>query len=90
MSRIFVWISWKIFVHYVNLYFRIDWITYLNADLVMNAPPVNMNIESTNAKVKSNLLNNVILLDIDLSVKQVKIFPTNPKDPTIQTDIPEE
>ena len=65
-------------------------ITYLNADLVMNAPPVNMNIESTNAKVKSNLLNNVILLDIDLSVKQVKIFPTNPKDPTIQTDIPEE
>ena len=56
----------------------------------MNAPPVNMNIESTNAKVKSNLLNSVILLDIDLSVKQVKIFPTNPKDPTIQTDIPEE
>ena len=64
--------------------------SYLNADLVMNAPPVKINIESTNAKVKSNLLNNVILLDIDLSVKQVKIFPTNPKDPTIQTDMPEE
>ena len=56
----------------------------------MNAPPVKINIESTNAKVNSNLLNNVILLDIDLSVKQVKIFPTNPKAPTIQTDTPEE
>ena len=64
--------------------------THPKADLVINAPPAMINMESIRAKVSSNLLNNVMVLDIERKVRQVKIFPTNPKAPTIQTLTPEE
>ena len=62
---------------------------YPNACCVMKAPPANMNIASFSARVMRSLLNKVIVLDIILSLRQVRKIPINPNMPTEQTTIPD-
>ena len=56
----------------------------------MKAPPVSIKTVSIKVRVNSNLLNNVMDLDIILIVRQVRALPISPKAPTTQTMIPEE